>query len=61
MPEVKENLITTGAMAKELGVSDTKIKKALKELNIQPVTKRGVCNYYSRSELEKIKKFLQEK
>jgi hypothetical protein len=53
------NLMTTGNMAKELGVSDARIKKAIKELGIKPEAKKGVCNYYSRKALAKIKAALK--
>ncbi len=53
--EKQENLLTSGGIAKELGVSDAKVKKAINELSIQPKAKKGVCCYYSRDELAKIK------
>lgn len=59
MRREKVELMTTGNIAKELGVSDAKIKKIIKELGIKPVTKKGVCNYYSRAMLEKIKPTLK--
>ena len=60
MEPEKENLVTSGDMVKALGVSDAKIKKAIKELSIEPRAKRGVCNYYSRDDLAKIRKFLEK-
>ncbi|MDZ7289673.1 MAG: hypothetical protein ONB44_10815 [candidate division KSB1 bacterium] len=59
MKSEKTNLMTTGNMAKELGVSDAKIKKVIKELGIKPEAKKGVCSYYSRSALAKIKAALK--
>jgi hypothetical protein len=53
--EKKEDLLTSGGIAKELGVSDAKVKKAINELAIQPKAKKGACCYYSRDELAKIK------
>ncbi len=55
----KTELMTAGNIAKELGVSDTKVKKVIKELEIKPQTKKGVCNYYSRDVLAKIKAALK--
>lgn len=55
----KEKLLTTGNIAKELGVSDAKIKKIITELGIKPATKKGVCNYYSGDMLGKIKAALK--
>ena len=57
--EKKEDLLTSGAIAKELGVSDAKVKKAIKELAIQPKAKKGVCSYYSQDALAKIKSALK--
>lgn len=54
MPE-KTDLITAGAIAKALAVPDTKVKKAIAELKIKPVAKRGVCSYYSKDSVPKIK------
>jgi hypothetical protein len=50
----QDDLLTAGNMAKELGVSDSRAKKAIAELAIQPKTKKGACCYYSRDELTKI-------
>jgi hypothetical protein len=56
MPADKNaDLLTAGAIAKELGLSEAKVKKALKELNAQPKAKRGVCNLYGREVLAKVK------
>ena len=55
MPAEKTNLLTAGAIAKELGVSGTVVSKAIKSFNIQPEMKKGVCSYYSKDVLKKIK------
>jgi hypothetical protein len=55
MATEKEVLLTAGGIAKELGVSDAKVKKAITELAIQPKAKKGVCCYYSKDALTKIK------
>ena len=57
--EQQEDLLTSGGIAKELGVSDSKVKKVLKELAIQPKDKKGICNFYSREALAKIKSALK--
>lgn len=57
MPTDKNaDLLTAGAIAKELGLTDAKVKKALKELDIQPKAKRGVCNLYGKDAVAKVKK-----
>ncbi|MBS1167878.1 MAG: hypothetical protein H6R00_3903 [Proteobacteria bacterium] len=50
--------ITVGVIAKELGVSDAKVKKAIEALKIEPVGKRGVCKLYATDIVEAIKKTL---
>ncbi|MBF0108846.1 MAG: hypothetical protein HQL76_06710 [Magnetococcales bacterium] len=55
MTDANEQLLTAGKIAKELGISDAKVKKAIKELGIEPVAKKGVCNYYGRDSLDKVK------
>ena len=57
--EKKEDLLTSGAIAKELGVSDAKVKKVIKDLAIQPKAKKGVCSYYSSEALAEIKAALK--
>jgi hypothetical protein len=52
--------ITAANIAKELGASPAKVKKAIDELKIQPVAKKGVCSYYSREAVKKIKGALKE-
>ncbi len=55
MPTEKTDLLTAGNIAKQLGVSDAKVKKAIQELGIKPAAKKGVCNYYAKGDLGKIK------
>ncbi len=55
MAEQKNDLLTPGNIAKELKVSDAKVKKAILELGLTPAAKKGVCSYYSKKDLPKIK------
>ncbi len=48
-------LLTAGNIAKTLGVSDVKVKKAIQVLGIKPDARKGVCNYYSKDVVKKIK------
>jgi Fic family protein len=48
------DLLTAGNIAKTLGVSDAKVKKAIAELGLQPDAKKGVCAYYSKAAVAKI-------
>jgi hypothetical protein len=49
-----ENLSPTN-IAKALGVSDGKVKKAIKDLGLEPAAKRGVCSFYAPDQVAKIK------
>ena len=53
--EKKDDVLTAGNIAKALGASDAKVKKAIKDLAIQPAAKRGACNLYSRDAVAKIR------
>ena len=55
MPEKKTDLMTAGDIAKALKAPDAKVKKAIKDLAIQPAAKRGVCNLYGPDALTKVK------
>jgi hypothetical protein len=55
MVENLDNLLTAGAIAKAIGASDAKVKKAIKELGVEPKAKKGVCSYYGKDVLPKIK------
>lgn len=59
MAAEQSDLLTAGKMAKELGVSDGKVKKAIESLGIKPEVKKGACNYYSREALAQIKKVIK--
>jgi hypothetical protein len=59
-PGSTEGLLTAGAMAKALGASDAKVKKALKDLRIKPKAKKGVCSYYGQDALAKVRTAVSE-
>jgi hypothetical protein len=50
--------LSAGAMAKELGVSPAKVKKALTGLGISPDFVRSNCGYYYAERTEQVKKEL---
>jgi hypothetical protein len=52
-------LLTATKWAEKFGVSESKLKKAIKENNIEPDAKKGVCGYYSPQTAEKIKKLIK--
>jgi hypothetical protein len=49
------DLMTAGKIAQELAIPGPKVKKAIADLKIKPVAKKGVCSYYSKDVLAKIK------
>jgi hypothetical protein len=56
MPTAKNpDLLSAGAIAKELGLPEAKVKKAIKDLQLAPKAKKGVCSLYGRDVLPKVK------
>jgi hypothetical protein len=55
MSPTASDLLTAANIAKALGVSDAKVKKAIRELRIKPEEKKGVCNYYGKDAVAKVK------
>lgn len=55
MSDTAPTPISAGAIAKELGVSEAKVKTAIKTLELAPALKRGVCNLYDRAAIARIK------
>ncbi len=55
MSDTKEEMLTAKKVAEKLGVSEAKVKKAIKDLGIEADAKKGVCNYYGAATVEKIK------
>ena len=51
----KADLLTAGKIAKALGVPDAKVKKAIQTLGIKPQAKKGVCSYYGKDAVAKVK------
>lgn len=54
----QEELLTVGKIAEQLSVPSSKVKKAIQELGIKPKLKKGACNYYSKKDIQAIKKAL---
>lgn len=53
--KAKTEFLTAGDIAKALKAPDAKVKKAIKDLAIQPAAKRGVCNLYAPDAVAKVK------
>jgi hypothetical protein len=49
---------TAANWAKEFGVSEKKLKDAIKAAGIEPDEKKGVCALYTKKSAEKAKKTL---
>ena len=52
------DLLTASKIATALKVSDAKVKKAIATIGLKPAAKKGVCSYYEKSAIPKIKKAL---
>jgi microcompartment protein CcmL/EutN len=57
MDDLKD-LLTASKIATQLEVSDAKVKKAIAELALKPAAKKGVCSYFAKGDVAKIKKAL---
>lgn len=57
MPTDKD-LLTVGKIAAGLKAPPAKVKKAIADLKLEPVAKRGACTYYATADIAKIKKVL---
>lgn len=55
MPTETPTLMTANAMAKDLGVSEAKLKKAILELGLVPTARKGCCSYYTVEDRRKLK------
>lgn len=55
MSETPKSNLSAGAIAKELGVPEAKVKKAIAALNLEPAAKKGVCNLYAVDAIPQIK------
>ena len=51
----QSDLLTAGAIAQQLAFPAPKVKKAIADLKIKPAAKKGVCSYYSKDVLPKVK------
>jgi hypothetical protein len=54
-----DELKTIANWAKELGLSEKKLKDAVKAAAIAPDQKKGVCSMYSLKSVEKAKKAIK--
>jgi hypothetical protein len=50
------DLLTAAKIAAELKVSPAQVKKAITTLKLKPTAKKGVCSYFDRAAVAKIKK-----
>jgi hypothetical protein len=55
----KSDLLTAGAIASALSAPPAKVKKAITDLKIKPAAKKGVCSYYTKDVVPKIKAALK--
>jgi hypothetical protein len=60
MATERSDLLTAGNIALSLGVPAPQVKKAIETLKLKPTAKKGVCSYYSKDVVEKIKSALKK-
>ena len=54
-----QELLTGKKIAEKLGVSEGKVKKFIKENNIEPDSTKGACKYYGPDAVSQIGKALK--
>ena len=52
-------MFTAGKIAQSLSVPGPQVKKAIQQLGIKPIAKKGACSYYSRDTIAKVKSALK--
>jgi hypothetical protein len=57
MPD-QSDLLTASKIARQLEVPDARVKKAIAALGLKPAARKGVCSYYEKSAVPRIKKAL---
>ncbi len=55
MAQLKSEMFTAGKIAQTLAVPGPQVKKAIQQLGIKPVAKKGACSYYSKDAIAKVK------
>ncbi len=55
-----DEMLTAAKLAKEWAVPETAVKKAIKDLGIEPDAKKGCCCYYGPKTAQKIKKAISK-
>ncbi len=59
MAETKTEMFTAGKIAQTLAVPGPQVKKAIEQLRIKPIAKKGACSYYSKDTIAKVKATLR--
>lgn len=54
-----EDLKSIANWAKELGISEKKLKDAIKAAGIEPDGKKGICALYAKASIEKARKAIR--
>ncbi len=58
MADNKNELLSTGKIAEQVGVSPAKVKKALEEMQIEPDQMKGKCAMFAPETVGKVKAHL---
>jgi len=59
MATATAEMYTAGKIAEQLSAPPAKVKKAIDQLGIKPVAKKGVCSYYGKDAIAKVKAALK--
>ena len=57
----KSELLTAKKVAEQIGATEAKVKKVIKEMNIEADEVKCRCNYYGPATIEKIKSAIRRK
>lgn len=52
----KDEILSAGKIAKEIGAKPAQVKKAISDLALEPAKVKGACKYYDQGQISQIKK-----
>ncbi len=52
----KDEILSAGKIAKEIGAKPAQVKKAIADLALDPAKVKGACKYYDQGQIAQIKK-----
>lgn len=52
----KDEILSAGKIAKEIGAKPAQVKKAIADLSLDPAKVKGACKYYDQGQIAQIRK-----